>query len=58
MDERAEQGLTRAELEDDEDLALGHAYLDGLTKAADGMVELAPGVWYAEKREDDRGLWI
>lgn len=57
-DEHTEKGLTRADLEDDEDLALGYSVLQALSEAAGDMTELSPGVWYAEKREGDRGLWI
>lgn len=56
--EDAEQDLTRAELEDDEDLALGHAYRRALMEKA-GAVELDDGVWYIEKAPDDRGhYWV
>jgi len=57
-DERPGQALTRADLEDDEDLSLGRAYLRALAEISEDMTEIAPGVWHAEKRGGERGFWI
>ncbi|WP_250009142.1 hypothetical protein [Actinoplanes sp. M2I2] len=58
MDEHTEKPLKRAELEDDEDLALGYSVLRALAENSGDMVELAPGVWHVEKRDSHRGYWI